>query len=52
MEENEALDFYDNPQQEADMAPEVYVIDIAARPERRVCVYISKDDKNAGIGKN
>lgn len=52
MEEDTVLDFLDIPKQEENPTPKDFVINPSARPERRICIYVSRDDRNTDIGKN
>lgn len=51
MEENNFGQFYDAPEERVE-EPQVFVPDTSAKPIRRVCVFVSQDDRNASISKD
>lgn len=51
MEDTEFGLFYDAPEERIE-EPLVFIPDTTAKPTRRVCVFISKYDNDAGISKD
>ena len=51
MEENSFDQFYVAPDERIE-EPQVFIPDTSAKPVRRVCLFVSKDDSDAGNGKD
>lgn len=51
MEENDFGQFYNAPEERVE-DPQIFIPDTSAKPIRRVCIFISQDDRDAGISKD